>query len=198
LPPSRTQATRRWATLVPNFVNDTAGTVVGFYAQQMLFVNFRIHNAEGIGLWTEWASTANDTTDSNQMESSFFNVKVTGCGGTGWYDNGSHDSNMAQVICAENGISDANEYNFALGPSADGTAVASSHFWGGQYHCVAVFANGARFDQNCQFEDSSIDQVWVMAAGVRVSGELYNVGAIHPTLCISATRWVGSRSWPDR
>lgn len=163
-------------SVVPAFVNGTAGTVVGMYAQQMLFVNFRIRNAMGIGLWTEWASSANDGHDSNQMESTFFNVKIMNCGSTNWYFNGSHDSNLTQIVSAFGGQSDIYESNLVLGPSADGVSLASSHFWGGKRVNVVVFANGAQFDTNCQFEDSTVAQVWVMAAGVRLYGKLYNVG----------------------
>lgn len=165
------------SNLVPSWVNGTAGTVVGFYGQQMLCVNLRIRSALGLGLWTEWAPTGNDAEDSNQMESMFLNVKINDCGGTGWYNNGSHDSSVVGAWISNNAQTDSNESQYIIGPSGPGCTHTATHCWGNQSNYgVVCIANGVKFDTTCQLEDSTLYQFWALGTAILLNGELFQVG----------------------
>jgi hypothetical protein len=157
-------------TLDGNKANNTApaGTqgLLAIYGCRFTLRDFRIQNAAGNGLFSEWCNSPNlSSGEGANLEAIVSGFQIEGCAKTGltWY--GPHDS------CISDGqIAESEEYGVNLHGNGNSTYFSNVHCWGGgQKIAWVIKAFGCSF-LNCQGEDGTETNVLVAANNTQIIG----------------------------
>lgn len=149
---------------------NTSGDVLKIYGQSYWLQNLVIQNGAGMGLYTEFGSSA-----GYDNEAQLHNLRITDNVGDGWQFFGPHDSVITNVFSSRNGGS-----GFVVGPNSGSLLVTNMHNWGNQ---------GYNFDiggQDCSFVNCVCDSAGGPGkAGIRltqpyvrwIGGSIYGTNA---------------------
>lgn len=171
-------------TLDGNKSGQSSGTgrCLSVYGYGYTIQNVRMRNAFGMGAYTEWAVSPNDTTaaDADAMEAVWDNVKVHDNGLTGIYANGPHDSHFHNVWAFVNGTTAATDTNLFVGPSVTNLNLAQCHFWSGTVNYAANISGGI-IASGCYFEGGIVGEVQINIGYIVMTDCYYFSGGIAGT-----------------
>lgn len=160
--------------------NPSGGHGLAIYGYGYLLQDLIIRNANGWGLWTEWATTGSSP-GNDSMESFIVNFKIHDCSSGGISHQGPHDSQFLNGILYNNGVGSSTlaAFDMPIDGKANGSTLTDIHVWGGTYSYGYRIASSGILMSGCQGEGGLTGQLLIASSLTQVVASKFFDGGVN-------------------